>query len=293
MKKMEKGKYTMSNGKTAVFNYLELRSAIARKAHAQGVSRQELMENITDAIGISFSSLKHWIQGHNAPSDLEKVQDIANALGLSLEDLLTEKGEEEMTTSNNTSNVAPVTAMRTFTSDSEAVRNIYILMVNFIESFRQFASTPSDKTRDLKNLFVCLMKARLDIPAEVFIQLRSFVVNYLQQMILVDKLFTSIYAEEMSDDIDPSKLYEDFVEAGSLITAFCWEPWLETRSIDLSLLYAPDVHSEDAQNATKAIDADWLALENTDPFIPIFYFENIITCAYMRLSAILARYQIA
>ena len=293
MKKMEKGQYAMSNGKTAVFNYLELRSAITHKAQTQGISRQELMENIADEIGISFSSMKHWIQGHNAPSDLDKVQDIANALGLSLEDLLTEKGEEEMTTSNNTSNVAPVTAMHTFTSDSEAVRSIYILIVDFIETFRQFASTQFDKTQALKNIFVCLMKARLDIPSEVFIQLLSFVVNYLQQMILADKLFTSVYAEEMNDDIAPNKLYEDFVGAGSLITAFCGEPWLEDRGIDLSLLYSPNILSEDAQIATKAIGADWLALENADPFIPIFYFENTINYAYMRLSTILAQYQTA
>lgn len=285
MSTSQKGQYILQNGNKAHFNHLELRNAIIRKAQVLGISRQELMENITEEIGVSYSAMKHWIQGHNAPSDIDKVRDIADSLGISPDTLFTEKEAENMNTNNNP--FTPV--VPAFESEKDAIRSIYNHMVEFIEAFRLGTNTTSDNMQNLKEVVLHLMKIRLDVSEEVFLLLRSFAVNYLQQMVIADKLFGCCFAEE-DNGLDSSELHKDFEEFDGL-KAFFFEPWLESCNVNLDPVYRPNMEAEDAKLATKAIGADWTALDEGDPFVPFFYLENLIEGAHKRLNEILSRYR--
>lgn len=48
-------------------------------------SRQDLFEDIAGEKGISSSAINHWYNGHNAPVEIEKLQDIAEYLEINWE----------------------------------------------------------------------------------------------------------------------------------------------------------------------------------------------------------------
>ena len=83
MKNTLKMHYSLPSGETAYFNTSKLKSILLRKSlesekEGKKRSQQALMMDIADKIGVSSSAIKHWMLGHNAPSDLEKVTDLAD-----------------------------------------------------------------------------------------------------------------------------------------------------------------------------------------------------------------------
>ena len=60
---------------------------------AKGAAR---MREIADAMHVSISSIKDWRRGTHAPSDLEKVEDIACWAHIDVADLLIESGDRTM-----------------------------------------------------------------------------------------------------------------------------------------------------------------------------------------------------
>lgn len=146
MDRNQRGQYTLDDGKQVCFDYMGFRRAIILQANSQNTSRQELMENVAEQIGISFSALKHWVQGHNAPSDLAKVQDIANALHQNMEMLLREKEDVAVNNQEMTTIRKPDS-----TSEKDTVRSLYEGMVDLIELFRS-EHTDHDGERLLKDI---------------------------------------------------------------------------------------------------------------------------------------------
>ena len=275
----------MKNGSKMSFNAQELRKAISLNAQNMGVSRQEMMENISEQIGVSYSALKHWLNGHNAPSDLEKVKDIAEALNMKADRLLIEKKErkeDNMTTNQNIVNHSTITVAPVFSTEKDAIRSIYVRMVDYIESFRMELNESSDKMQNFKEVFQHLMRIRLDVSKEIFDSLRSFAVNYLQQMALIDRVFSLVLSEDVGAP-DFSMLHDDFFKTEDLQWLYC-NPCHE---VELTPVCNFDCGSEDTALAIKAIKADWAAIEDGDPFVLFFYFENLIETAHARLCGIL------
>lgn len=284
MNRNQRGQYTLDDGKQVCFDHMGFRRAIILQANSQNISRQELMENVAEQTGISFSALKHWVQGHNAPSDLAKVQDIANALHQNMEMLLREKEDVAVNNQEMTTIRKPDS-----TSEKDIVRSLYEGMVDLIELFRS-EHADHDGERLLKDIYKALMKARLDLSREVFGELHSFVVNYLQQMVLADSLFQIIYSEVYDDNLgDPDSILREFEENCSIEEVFL-NPWMQASG--LSTWFAINTRSKDAQSAANAIHEDWSSMNNPEPFIPLFYMGNLMNGAYLRLADILAHYHI-
>lgn len=85
----------------ARFNSSNLKNAIRNKKlqleqSGEKFSLQSVQEDLAERTGISFSAIKHWCAGHNAPSDLDKVRDLAAALDVDV-DYLLEYEEEDST----------------------------------------------------------------------------------------------------------------------------------------------------------------------------------------------------
>ena len=178
-----KTKYTLSDGTFAVFSRYKLKSAIHRAMMSSGgkISQQTFLEELADATGNSFSAIKHWLAGHNAPSDIEKLQSIADFLNTELNDLLDTEMENK-TMSDTT--VMPIKAVD-FSATKNTVRDIYIRMADYIELFRAVGVNNLGSElliAEFPALYAAIMHARLDLPKEVFSNLSSFAVNYLQQM---------------------------------------------------------------------------------------------------------------
>lgn len=278
----KKIQYKLSNGTNAYFSKYKFKAAIHRMIIASGktISQQVFLEDMAEATGNSFSAIKHWLAGHNAPSDLEKVQAIANFLEVELTDLL----ETEMENNTMTNTVVPIKAVD-FTEKKNTVRDIYIRMADYIELFRGI-SVNYDGNEPLVEafpaLYSALMHARLDLPKELMCNLSSFAVNYLQQMYCFLRFAEAIEDSEFITT-RPSTA-EAFFEAYAtayMVPDIC--PWFADRYISI------DEKSEDGKLFEETLKRHfyWDAMEN---FCDIPN-EVIINAAYDRLEEILKEYR--
>lgn len=203
------------NGHNYYFETLRFRDVIKKKLDdlrdaSNKKSRQELFEDIADEKGISSSSINHWYNGHNAPNEIEKIQDMAEVLGVEWETFLTKElvleGEKNMV---NTEMIQKVEAKEEMSSinkevnysdERSVIRDIYHAIVDFIEEFRETTGfnyddeTPIDYVRlsngeiidmlyeadkKCKMILVKIRKSMLDIPYDVCHNLERFVNGYL------------------------------------------------------------------------------------------------------------------
>ena len=282
----------LKDGKTAWFSSANLRSALRSKKEqleqsGEKCSQQMMMEDIAEQTGISFSAIKHWCAGHNAPSDPDKVQDLADALGVEMNYLL-EFNTEDFSNMNTCEST--INKNIDYSSVKSAVRSIYTNMASFIELFRM-ASVVGTHGMELKPLFLqmygSLMYARLDISQETFQKLCSFSVNYLQQfgsyLHYTDAVYTGKVDIPLNND-HPHNNAHVFVLEYTHAYHDSWYDW----SSCLSMTINPT--SEDCQLFEDAMNKQY-ELDNNEAFIADVN-EVIIDCAYARLEEILADYMI-
>lgn len=153
-------------------------------------SKQEFLEDIADKSGISASSLHHWIMGHNAPSDFEKIELLAGALGVDVYDILEREDEGERV--RKMDNKETVIVRGDFSDSKNVIRQIYMEMVDYIETFRTTMAFKYDEIGEQYDVFyqleqyqriiTLIRKSMLDIPFGLQKQLLTFSEDYLQYM---------------------------------------------------------------------------------------------------------------
>ena len=281
-------RYTLPDGTTAVFSPTKMQLVLLRSGKKRSQTRQ--LQDAADAIGVSFSAMKHWLMGHNAPSDLDKVRDLAQALHVEMNDLLdTDMEENKMNTNMNTNTMQIPTEMDN-SSVLSTVRSLYRSMASYLELVRMASKTEEDEAQTTHftvlytTLYRELMLARLDLPEPVFAALRSFLENYLQPLMSF-RVFERLAEEKdmfAAENMDtPDAYYEVFAEVFSPLSYVPWSAPLYT-TVDMD-------------------SADFLAFE-TDARVQAKYAfdelgdrwdEILIRGAYTRLEQILKDYRMA
>lgn len=281
-------RYTFPDGTTAVFSPTKMQLVLLRSGKKRSQTRQ--LQDAADAIGVSFSAMKHWLMGHNAPSDLDKVRDLAQALHVEMNDLLdTDMEENKMNTNMNTNTMQIPTEMDN-SSVLSTVRSLYRSMASYLELVRMASKTEEDEAQTTHftvlytTLYRELMLARLDLPEPVFAALRSFLENYLQPLMSF-RVFERLAEEKdmfAAENMDtPDAYYEVFAEVFSPLSYVPWSAPLYT-TVDMD-------------------SADFRAFE-TDARVQAKYAfdelgdrwdEILIRGAYTRLEQILKDYRMA
>lgn len=181
-------------------------------------SKQELLEDIAEETGISASSMNHWIMGHNAPSDFEKIKSVADALKVDICDLVekeensTSKTMKEETIMNSNENkvieatvVMPAPASICDYSDTKSVlREIFMQISEYIETFRITLGFNYDEIGEEFDMFYSgekfseiyglIRKRMLDLPMDLYKELLLFCKGYLADM--------------MGDEYDPVDIWD-------------------------------------------------------------------------------------
>ena len=172
-------------------------------------SRQDLFEDIADKKGMSSSSINHWYNGHNAPNEIEKLQDIAEYLKIEWEMFFVKEqvseGENSMVNTEMIQKVEarvempPVNTEINYSDEKSVIRDIYHAMVDFIEEFKETTAFHYDETdifyeeingyalfdalyeadKKCKDIMKKVKKAMFDIPYEIYHNLELFVDGYL------------------------------------------------------------------------------------------------------------------
>lgn len=281
-------RYTLPDGTTAVFSPTKMQLVLLRSGKKRSQTRQ--LQDAADAIGVSFSAMKHWLMGHNAPSDLDKVRDLAQALHVEMNDLLdTDMEENKMNTNMNTNTMQIPTEMDN-SSVLSTVRSLYRSMASYLELVRMASKTEEDEAQTTRftvlytTLYRELMLARLDLPEPVFAALRSFLENYLQPLMSF-RVFERLAEEKdmfAAEDMDtPDAYYEVFAEMFSPLSYVHWSAPLYTT-----------VDMDSADFRAFEMDARAQAKYAFDAFCDR-WDEILIRGAYTRLEQILKDYCMA
>lgn len=281
-------RYTLPDGTTAVFSPTKMQLVLLRSGKKRSQTRQ--LQDAADAIGVSFSAMKHWLMGHNAPSDLDKVRDLAQALHVEMNDLLdTDMEENKMNTNMNTNTMQIPTEMDN-SSVLSTVRSLYRSMASYLELVRIASKTEEDEAQTTRftvlytTLYRELMLARLDLPEPVFAALRSFLENYLQPLMSF-RVFERLAEEKdmfAAEDMDtPDAYYEVFAEMFSPLSYVPWSAPLYTT-----------VDMDSADFRAFEMDARAQAKYAFDAFCDR-WDEILIRGAYTRLEQILKDYCMA
>lgn len=110
--------YILEDGLMAKFNLSEFRTMVSRKIcsnrkNGLKATKEEIFFEIADKYNLSADSVKRWYKGNGSPQDIEKVENLADYFGISIEDLLLfedsdittisecKKVQREMTIDNN------------------------------------------------------------------------------------------------------------------------------------------------------------------------------------------------
>lgn len=284
-------RYTLPDGTTAVFSPTKMQLALLRGSRKQSQTRQ--LQDAAEAIGVSFSAMKHWLMGHNAPSDLDKVRDLARALHVEMNDLLDTDMEEKTmhTNMNMNTNTMQIPTEMDNSSVKNTVRSLYRSTASYLELVRMASKTEEDEAQTARftalyaALYRELMLARLDLPEPVFAALRAFFENYLQPLMSF-RMFERLAVEEdmfTTEDMDtPEKFYEAFAEVFSLMSCVPWSAPLYT-TVDMGstdfLAFEADARAQAEQYAVDELSDRW--------------DEILIRGAYTRLEQILQDYRMA
>lgn len=177
-------KFQCEDGNEYVFNSsafkIELRrSALAAKKVNMVSSIEEYEQGLADAIAVSTASIKQWKAGRNGVSDIERVKEIAEYLGLAdykklLVKVIAKNREDDMNMGNN------------YISEDErkAAREVFNGLVDVIKVYKDTAAyaycdgiygTPTDEEIfDINDkVEVVIQKSRFDIPAEIYTQIEQ------------------------------------------------------------------------------------------------------------------------
>lgn len=278
-------RYTLPDGTAAVFSPTKMQLVLLRSGKKRSQTRQ--LQDAADAIGVSFSAMKHWLMGHNAPSDLDKVRDLAQALHVEMNDLLDTDMEENMMNTNTMQIPTEVDN----SSVQSTVRSLYRSTASYLELVRMASKTEEDEAQTARftvlytALYRELMLARLDLPEPVFAALRAFLENYLQPLMSF-RVFERLAEEEdmfAAENMDtPDAYYDVFAEVFSRLSCVPWSAPLYTTvdmdSADFQAFEA-DARAQAEQYAVDELCDHW--------------DEILIRGAYARLDQILKDYRMA
>ena len=177
-------KFQCEDGNEYVFNSsafkMELRrSALAAKKANVVSSIEEYEQGLADAIAVSTASIKQWKAGRNGVSDIDRVKEIAEYLGLAdykklLVEVIDENREDDMNMGNN------------YISEDErkAAREVFNGFVDVIKAYKDteayaccdgmFGVPTNEEIIDTNDkVEVIIQKSRFDIPAEIHTQLEQ------------------------------------------------------------------------------------------------------------------------
>lgn len=292
MSSSNRKKYILPDGSIAIFNRTNFKKALLQKKlqlensyikHSQ----QAILEDIAEATGISFCTLKYWSTGHNSPADLETIKALAENLNVEIGYLL----ENELDNSFDTDNRINIIKADNINYDNvkNLIRNIYIDMVDYIEMFREAgAGIIEVDTEKLRDTFVkihrSLLYTRFDLPKEIFDKLCSFSVNYLQQLGSYLNYTIAIYQGEFPDNLllnTPKKYFEAYANAYYCPTC---APWGDC------LIFPMDYDSAGFNLFKNAIIRQY-EIDTINDLAP-FSNKILIDTAYSRIEAILKDYLI-
>lgn len=281
-------RYTLPDGTTAVFSPTKMQLVLLRSGKKRSQTRQ--LQDAADAIGVSFSAMKHWLMGHNAPSDLDKVRDLAQALHVEMNDLLDTDMEENVMNTNMNTNTMQIPTEMDNSSVLSTVRSLYRSTASYLELVRMASKTEEDEAQTARftalytALYRELMLARLDLPEPVFAALRAFLENYLQPLMSF-RVFERLAEEEdmfAAENMDtPDAYYDVFAEVFSLMPCVPWSTPLYT-TVDMD---SADFQAFEADARTQAKYAFDEFCDRWD--------EILIRGAYARLDQILKDYRMA
>lgn len=285
--------YSLSDGTSATFSTdgfrLALRKEKDRREHSgTKCTIQMLLDELSDTTGSSFSSLKHWCAGHNAPSDVTKVEDLAEALHTDITLLLNFDFENEKEFSEmNTNMISTMTENKIDrTSVEGTLRSICSGMVTFIETVRMTGAGNTDAAI-LKPMFcvlyTSLMQLRFDLPHDLFRRLESFAVNYLQQMICYIEF--ARYWDDADGGFPSENVFATAVSyaetyADAYNCAAC-APW------STCLYVSVDPACEDCRAFEQAVRDEYTAF---DQEVSDIRYEMVIEKAYSLLDSIVAEH---
>lgn len=247
MRKPLKKEFIMEDGRVVCYSNLRFMKAI-NEAYARykesgqqdyGTTKQDYLEYIADETSISASAINHWLLGHNAPSDFDKISCIARAVNIPVEmffessekivEHLSEEKKimEEKVIERVIKVETPQQVAKEYADHNICVRNIYYEIVDFIEMFLETASFRYDEwgMPDEKLLFMGLdmlheirkkiRKSMLDIPYSVYQELLLFENGYLEEMMEIDiwdsSYFYPCYVSNYESSTNPyRKRFIDF-----------------------------------------------------------------------------------
>ena len=250
--------YILEDGTKIAFSTKKLQRCFVMykmNLEKQGIknSKENIMQEVADNCCVSASAIKHWLQGHNAPADYDKVEDLAKALNVNIEDLLDDGTEtEEKVKMEN----IIVDRKMDYTSVKNTIRSLYVDMMRYIETYRMARDESFNvDSKALKPLFVniymSLMQSKLDLPKDIYTKLYFFMVNYLQQMACYQAFEECEYNDEIDYDYE-NEIVTDYVDGKFVVNedpsddelrfAFYfpnsivdsqWKPWTEYVYIDM------------------------------------------------------------
>lgn len=154
------------------------RTAVASKKNGNVSSIEEFKEGLADKIAVSTAAIKQWESGRNGVSDIERVQEIADYLGLEdYKDLLievkTEERKDDMTMINYILEEERRTAREVFNGFVEVIQ-MYKDSDAYAHVDGEYC-TPTNEDILLKNneVEVIIQKSRFDIPEDTHRELAS------------------------------------------------------------------------------------------------------------------------
>lgn len=192
--------FRLEDGSYCRFDNLKLHKVfreIIQESATEGkrMTWNDLISEVSIATSVSESSINHWLKGHNAPSDLSKLEGVADFLQRDLFEIVNKEepseGGKNMNLSNN---VAGFAGGFNCSDEKSVIREIYRSMVDYIEEFRKTVAfendvfTEEDRYEmrsenvgvDMYNqILIKIRKAMFDIPYEVYQKLFSFANDYL------------------------------------------------------------------------------------------------------------------
>lgn len=281
-------KYTLDDGREMIFSTERFREELYKyqlRMRKDGVklSRENLLEKLAEECHTSSGAMVHWVKGHNGPSDLEKVENLANALGIATEDLL--EKENESSEENNMENIITENKID-YSSTKSIVNGIYDGMVEYIEMYRMAREMNFDMKPEAFKLWLCarkmtLMKVKFHLPKKLFEDIYSFEMNYIQQIACYLK-----YKDVLMNDVNFPIMYPDSAEEWwELYRDGFWDGYG-----NWDYTYADiDFDSEDSKLFKKAIMKEFDSELNVDGYEMNNEFF-ISQAAYKRLDEILKDY---
>lgn len=181
---MEQGnfkRFKCEDEKEYIFDFnafkMELRrTALCAKKAGQVNTIEEFEEMLADEIAVSTAAIKQWKAGRNGVSDIERVKEIANFLGLTnYKQLLIEQIEKE--------EMEDMTMQHCIYEDERKVaREVFNGFVEVIKAYRDteayancegaYGIPTSEEILELNDAVeLIVQKARFDIPKEIHTQL--------------------------------------------------------------------------------------------------------------------------